>query len=128
MGTGITVGNTSVDNADVGIAAFARYRINRWEVIGGGWNSSESNKGNLTVGGGYIIPIWRGLSFTGGLAVARHSANVGTRGRFYLSGRYDFRCWSLGYTHFSNGMSAFNHDRGPNTGVDLFTIGRKVRC
>ncbi|MBW8055411.1 MAG: hypothetical protein V3V64_10080 [Acidiferrobacterales bacterium] len=128
VGTGVSVGGTSLNNADIGIAAFARYRLNRWEIIGGGWHSSQSNKSNVTVGGGYIVPIWRGLSFIGGLAIAGKSANVGTHGRFYLSGRYDFRCWSIGYIHFSNGMSAFNHDRGPNTGVDLFLIGRMVRC
>jgi hypothetical protein len=128
VGTGVSVGGTSLDNADIGIAAFARYRLNRWEIIGGGWHSSQSNKNNVTVGGGYIVPIWRGLSFIGGLAIADKSANVGTHGRFYLSGRYDFRCWSIGYIHFSNGMSALHHDRGPNTGVDLFLVGRKVRC
>ena len=128
VGTGVSVGGTSLNNADIGIAAFAGYRINRWEIIVGGWHSSQSNKSNLTVGGGYIVPIWRRLSFIGGLALAGKSANVATHGRFYLSGRYDFRCWSIGYIHFSNGMSTFNHDRGPSTGVDLFLVGRKVRC
>lgn len=83
---------------------------------------------NLTVGGGYVVKIWRGLNFTGGFAVADKSPNIGTQARFYFAGRWDFRCWSVGYIHFSNGETAFNHNHGPNDGVNLIVGSRKLHC
>ncbi|MFQ6023172.1 MAG: hypothetical protein ACE5NW_10655 [Acidiferrobacterales bacterium] len=128
VGTGFSIGGTGAKNSDIDVALFARYRINRWEIHGGGWHSDEDDVSNLTVGGGYVFTIWRGLNFTAGLAVADESANIGTHGRFYFAGRYDFECWSIGYIHYSNGMSTFNHDRGPNEGVNLIVGGRKLKC
>jgi hypothetical protein len=102
--------------------------VNKWEILGGGWHSSEDDVSNVTVGGGYVLEIGKGWNFTGGLALAEESANIGTKLRFYLAGRYVFRCWSVGYIHYSNGESAFNHDREPNEGVNLIVLGRKVKC
>jgi hypothetical protein len=74
------------------------------------------------------VPLWRGLNFTGGLAVADKDAQIGTYARFYFAGRWDFRCWSVGYVHFSNGMQTLNHDFGPNDGVDLLIGSRRLHC
>ncbi|MFQ5993577.1 MAG: hypothetical protein ACE5K1_00670 [Acidiferrobacterales bacterium] len=128
VGTGVSVSGTSLDNSDISVAIFARYRMNRWEIHAGGWDSSQVNRSNITVGGGYVVPLWRGLNFTGGFALADKSANIGTHLRFYLSGRYEFKCWAISYVHYSNGESVFNHDREPNSGVDLFLLGRRLRC
>lgn len=127
-GTGVSVGGTLIQSAKIGVATFARYRISQWEIIGGGWYSGDEDVSNLTVGGGYVVRIWRGLNFTGGLALADKSAQIGTYGRFYFAGRWDFRCWSVGYVHFSNGMQALNHNLGPNNGVDLLVGSRKLHC
>lgn len=128
LGTGFTADQLGPENSDISVAVFVRYRISRWEIIGGGWHSDKEDVSNLTVGGGYVVKIWRGLNFTGGFAIADESVNVGTRARFYLAGRWDFRCWSVGYVHFSNGMNTLNHDRGPNDGVNLIVGSRKLRC
>jgi hypothetical protein len=128
LGTGFTVGGTNVQSNKIALAAFARYRISHWEIIGGGWYSGDEDISNLTVGGGYVVRIWRGLNFTGGLAVADKDAQIGTYGRFYFAGRWDFRCWSVGYVHFSNGMQVFNNNLGPNNGVDLLVGSRKLHC
>jgi hypothetical protein len=128
LGTGFTVGGTNIRSNKIAVAAFARYRITHWEIIGGGWYSGDDNISNLTVGGGYVVPLWRGLNFTGGLAVADKDAQIGTYARFYFAGRWDFRCWSVGYVHFSNGMQTLNHDFGPNDGVDLLIGSRRLHC
>ncbi len=128
IGKGFSWAGAGPENANIDVAVFARYRRNRWELHGGGWYSDDEDVSNLTVGGGYVFPLWRGLSFTGGLALADKSVNIGTRLRFYLSGRYDFKCWSVGYVHYSNGESVFGHDRGPNEGVDLLVGSRRLGC
>ena len=128
VGTGFTASNLGPENSDISVAAFARYRIGRWEIIGGGWHSDSDDVSNLTVGGGYVVKLWRGLNFTGGFAVAEESANIGTWARFYVAGRWDFRCWSVGYIHFSNGDAIFNHNQGPNEGVNLLVGSRKLHC
>jgi hypothetical protein len=128
LGSGISIGGTRVQSSDIAVATFARYRMSHWEIIGGGWYSGDDDVSNLTVGGGYVVRLWRGLNFTGGLAVADKSAQIGTYARFYFAGRWDFRCWSLGYVHFSNGMEVLNHSYGPNIGVDLIMGSRKLHC
>lgn len=128
LGTGFTSKQLGPENSDIAVAAFARYRIGRWEIIGGGWHSDKDDVSNLTVGGGYVVKIWRGLNFTGGFAVADETANIGTRARFYVAGRWDFRCWSVGYVHFSNGEHIINHNHGPNEGVNLIVGSRKLHC
>lgn len=128
LGSGFEIDRTALRNDNIRIAAFARYRINRWEIMGGGWHAKDDDISNVTIGGGYVVPIWRGLNFTGGFALGGKTDNIGTVTRFYLAGRWDFRCWSFGYVHFSNGLRVFNHDRGPNEGVDLLVGGRKLHC
>ncbi|MDX1488013.1 MAG: hypothetical protein R3268_07430 [Acidiferrobacterales bacterium] len=128
LGTGFTSNQLGPENSDISVAAFVRYRISHWEIIGGGWYSDKDDVSNLTVGGGYVVKIWRGLNFTGGFAVADKSANIGTQARFYFAGRWDFRCWSIGYLHFSNGESVFHHGREPNEGVNLIVGSRKLHC
>ncbi len=128
IGSGFTWSPLNAENANIDLAVFVRYRMKHWEIHGGAWHSDDEDVSNATVGGGYVFPLWRGLSFTGGLAVADKDVNVGTHLRFYLSGRYDFKCWSVGYVHYSNGMSTFNHDRGPNEGVDLIMGSRRLHC
>lgn len=127
-GTGFSIGGTGAKNSDIDIALFARYRVNNWEINGGGWHSSEDDVSNVTVGGGYVLRAGKGWNFTAGLALADESANIGSQGRFYLAGRYDFRCWSVGYVHYSNGEGFLNHDELPNEGVNLLLLGRKVKC
>lgn len=127
-GRGFSIDGTSVKNNDINIALFARYRVNKWELHGAGWHSPEDDVSNITVGGGYVLKVGKGWNFTSGLALADKSANVGTQLRFYLAGRYDFRCWSVGYIHYSNGDSVLDHDKLPNEGVNLIVLGRKVEC
>ena len=102
--------------------------MNKWEIHGGGWHSSEDDVSNVTIGGGYVLEVGKGWNFTGGLAIADESPNIGTELRFYLAGRYDFSCWTVGYIHYSNGESVFDHDQLPNEGVNLLVLGRKVKC
>ena len=128
LGTGFSIGDTRVQSANIAAAVLARYRITHWEIIGGGWYSGDEDVSNLTVGGGYVVRIWRGLNFTGGFALADKSAQIGTYWRFYFAGRWDFRCWSVGYVHFSNGEQVFDHNYGPNIGVDLIMGSRKLHC
>jgi hypothetical protein len=127
-GTGFTIGGTRIDNSDISIALFARYRVHKWEIHGGGWHSEEDDVSNATVGGGYVLNAGKGWNFTIGLALADKSVNIGTRLRFYLAGRYDFECWSIGYIHYSNGEDLLDHDKLPNEGVNLLVLGRKVEC
>ncbi|MEE9595602.1 MAG: hypothetical protein V3V96_02385 [Acidiferrobacterales bacterium] len=115
-------------NNDINIALFARYRVNKWELHGAGWHSPEDDVSNVTVGGGYVLKVGKSWNFTGGLALADKSANIGTQLRVYLAGRYDFRCWSVGYIHYSNGDGILGHDKLPNEGVNLIVLGRKVEC
>jgi hypothetical protein len=127
-GTGFSMPGTTIQSANIDAAVFARYRVRHWEVNGGGWYSNAHGVSNVTVSGGYVFPLWRGLNFTGGLAIAPRSANIGTVPRFYLAGRYDFKCWSVGYVHYSNGMGTFHHNNGPNNGVNLLVLGRRIGC
>lgn len=127
-GTGFSIGSTNVNNSDIDIALFARYRVEKWELHAGGWHSSDDDVSNITVGGGYVLKVGEGWNFTGGLALADKSFNIGTRVRFYLAGRYDFSCWSVGYIHYSNGESFLDHDHEPNRGVNLIVVGRKRVC
>jgi len=67
-----------VKNSDINIALFARYRVNKWEIHGGGWHSPEDDVSNLTVGGGsraaMIFDVGQLATFT--TAMARASSTT----------------------------------------------------
>lgn len=117
-GVAISTGTTVLDGGQLRAPVLLDARAGTWEA-----NAGIVDAEYEFVGASRVLNLGD-VDFTvGGILVTETTSRISSGANFYFGAHYDWGRVRFSARHISNGAQTFGHDREPNSGENLITVG-----